>query len=194
MKTNIKKNGLHFSPLTLSSYENNYIASKNRSLSTMHTLIFLFVQYLLCCVSGSLLNSVVAWVRILTWMQGSNWQFADRHCPFADHFKQFFAKLTNQYFPSVRICLQGNHEVSVYTSSSTIRLYLTPNKLFSSIQIAFWPQTPMGKLTGLHHTPQLLKLLTKFSRITSEKIILTLEWRGWREFIKFWHRSKSWLG
>ena len=105
MKTNIKKNGLHFSPLTLSSYENNYIASKNRSLSSMHTLIFLFVKYLLCCVSGSLLNIVVAWVKILTWMQGSNWQFADRRCLFADRFKQFFAKLTNQYFPSVRICV-----------------------------------------------------------------------------------------
>ena len=45
-------------------------------------------------------------------------RFADRICLFADHFKQF---LLNSFFS-----LQRNHKVSVYTSSSTNHLYLTP--------------------------------------------------------------------
>ena len=47
--------------------------------------------------------------------------------------------------------------------------------LFSCTWIAFWFQTPQWGLTALPHTLLLLKLLSKSSRITSEKIIRTLE-------------------
>ena len=87
----------------------------------------------------------------------------------------FFVNSANQNFPSVgkNSCLQGNQEVSVYTSDSIIRFYLTPKNvelytifLHWIAQIAFWPQIPNGRAYSL--------LLTRLSPITSEKITRTL--------------------
>ena len=72
-------------------------------------------------------------------------------------------------------CLQENHEVSVYTSSSTTSLDVTPKSV--ELHTIFWhldsilpPNTKMGEFSAIFSTPQPLQLLSKCSRITSEEI------------------------
>ena len=72
-------------------------------------------------------------------------------------------------------CLQGNHKVSAYTSSSKNSLYLTPKsiKMYTIFlnSDSILVQTPNWRLTSLLHTLQLLERLPKSLWITSEKII-----------------------
>ena len=92
----------------------------------------------------------------------------------------FFFKFSNQSFPSVRIFIFREIVKFIYTSSSTICLYLTSKsvKLYTLYSIltlnSQWGMGGGGDLTTLPHTPWLLELLTNFSTITSEKIIQTL--------------------
>ena len=72
-----------------------------------------------------------------------------------------------------------NHEVSIYTSRSTIHLYLTLKSVRLYI-ILLDLYTILAKIFGGFApkraiTPYLLELITKFSWISSEKIIRTLK-------------------
>ena len=83
---------------------------------------------------------------------------------------------------SWNFCLQGNHKVSVYTSSSKNRLYLTPksvklNTIFLHLDNILTPN-PLWGAYSAPPTLQLLELLPKSSRITSEKKIRTLYYYG----------------
>ena len=84
-------------------------------------------------------------------------RFADRLCLFVDHFKQFFVKFANQNFPSVRIFVFRETKVPVYTSSSTICLYLTPKRvklcsIFLHLDSILAPKSQWGRLQRLSPT------------------------------------------
>ena len=62
--------------------------------------------------------------------------------------------------------------------NSTICLYLPPKSVqyFLALGEHFGSKPPLVEPTALSHTPKLLKVHAKFSRINSEEIIWTLFW------------------
>ena len=68
-------------------------------------------------------------------------------------------------------CLQLSLNNLLYLSTISVKLY----SIFLHFGSIFTPKPPMGELMALPHIPYMLDLLTKFSWISSEKIIWTLE-------------------
>ena len=64
------------------------------------------------------------------------------------------------------------HIISERVKLCTIFLHLV--SIFANIFRGFASKVTMGELIVHPHAPQLLELVTRFSRITSEKIIHTL--------------------
>ena len=97
-------------------------------------------------------------------------QFVDQLCLFVDQFKQFSVKFANQNLPSVRILSLEKRQFLFILQTQQLSYILLQKvlncTLVSSIWIVFWPNSAPY--------PQLLELLAKSLRITSEKLIRTL--------------------
>ena len=87
-------------------------------------------------------------------------------CLFSNHLKQFFCENQGSKLSlCLNICLQGNHKVSVCTSSLTICLFFTLKNLklytlflhldniLTKIFGGVWPQTPNGGTYSAHRYP-----------------------------------------
>ena len=94
---------------------------------------------------------------------------------FADHFKQFFVKLVNQNFHSVRIFAFRETSKFLFTllvwqfAHILIKKVLNCTIIFC-IWMVFWPQSPNRGVTVLPPYPQAVELHTTFSQIISKKI------------------------
>ena len=127
--------------------------------------------------------------------------FSNRLCLFADHLKQCFCENQGSKLSlCLKICLQGNHKVSVCTSSLTICLFFTLkniklytlflhfDNILTKIFRGFGPKPPTEELTVLTDTPSCWKNSQHFCGSLLKKITQTLcslncddgNWISWK--------------